>query len=599
MSRRKKTGNNKGFSRNQKNNFQDKAEVKEYNKGMRAGENRADDRYPISGLTSSDNDPSFYIPNGQMAKDVLSLPETIGSGIPITIRNDSKVQAPLQKMVVPGIMVYNVVDTIPAGTGGIDSPINRAGSDLYQAIQAANSRPPKYGMPSLMMYLIAHTSLLGLYEYLCRAFGTANRGYSYMDIYTPQALVESMRINYKSLKGDMANARTQLNQLAQAMSSLVIPSAFKYIERQVWLYAGIYTDSDTAKAQYYLYNPVGFFQWIEGKQADPAGQTGLTYLEFNSLDSLLPNGVASTDLLEFTDLVDYGWTLLNNLRNSEDIRNIGADLIKAFGMGKMYKVNPIAETFAVIPSYSKEVLAQMENAYIYPSLVYNLPAQKSVTQYVIQNPGITSGGIGAETLELYDLTLNIQEGALWNNVTDAKTGKFIWQQMQPDQYLLNFHQQQVDSELLLTSSRFTTATPILPKEGSDLNAFTMQPEVTAFIAGVDCYVYQPNDDTNSASSLELTHITFESINFLSAGASPQVEQYLYIPQMWSIFDWMPKIECIPYYKIEDAYVTNVPTTFMWDLDNYYMMGSNLLHNVNYMANVGLFQPKGLPGTSDF
>lgn len=616
-----KTIKSKTFRRNnQRNNFQDAAEDREYNKGFNAG--RRNMITPVSGLQSTDNDASWYIPNGQMARDVLSIPESIGAGKPIKQTLSNGTGAASQYQVVPGICAFNVMSLIPSDNRGINSPINRAGLSMYQAIQAANSRSPQYGMPLIMMYLIAHTDLLSLYQYLTRAYGVL-RNYSYYDLYTPDALLKAMHIEPVSLKNNLAEFRTQLNQLADAMAALVIPSAFTYADKKIFLYSNIYKDADTAKAQYYMYTPVGFYTWEEGKPKDPAGNSGLTYLQFMDLKTFqIIEGDTNTQwMISAFDLIDLAWEMVTSLRNSEDIRNIGADLIKAFGINKMYKVNPIAETFTVTPVHNKEVLSQMENAFVYPGRTYQYSSTASsttnytVTASICQNPGIQDNSISAEYIYQQQFYWKNSELDVFNSLVEPGTGgspdiSFLTL-TEPDVYLLNFHEQSVTPELLLTSSRFTTAkqlqTITIKSESNSSTTdsyFTVDPETTEIILGMDWYYWSYDSFTINTTTPKLTHRltqTYELYN--DDGDSSPINRMSWFENfvrtsLWSEFDWAPRVVNIAYNLNGNKPKIDFTSAPLWDIDNYFELPKTLLTNVNYMATVALFQPRGLPNVNE-
>lgn len=592
---------------NQRNNFQDKFSDSEYDKGYEAGKdsNGRKKTYSVEVPNGSKNDASWYIPDGQMAKDVLSLPESIASGRPI-VEHELGGAIAIQK--VPGIMAFNVMTVLPQDNDDDQSPINRAGLNLYQAMQAANSRTPQYGMPILMLYLLAMGDLIALYQHVCRAYGVA-RNYDFMNLYTPEALLTAMEIQPDSVRGNLANVRTEINQLANGIQSLLIPSAFAYLEKKSFLFSNIYKDSDTAKAQYYLYRPVGFLKWTEGQGKDPAGNPGLTYLNFiDIVNEYGKVGAGYTGkLIDIHDLITLGWEMLSALRNSDDVKNIGADLLRAFGVGAMYKINPIAEQFITTPVYEKEILSQMENAFIYPD---RSTSNKTVMS-IIQEPGIKGTNIDAEYLYMYDFRYVPNDSSAWQagfadpNVETNPPIYYLQSFIEPDKYLLNFHESAVSSELLLTSSRFTTAKPLLDanvNEGSAIY-YTIHPETTEIILGVSIYTMGYPVSLGTRGKVSLQQYSVSTYSALRVGNNPiagdLAVRTFELAALWSTFDWAPRLKCFAYSVSGDNSVQllSLSEYGVWDIDNYYELPKELLTNVNYMATVGLFTPKGLPGTT--
>lgn len=583
--------NNRGRNRNkERNNFQDRFSDAEFDKGKRFGESKS--LKPVN-CKSSDNDSSWYIPKGMTASDVLSIPETVLSGSPIPMTTIySGTTWNYQAVAVPGIRAFHIISGLPEDSTRSVSPINQAGSDLYQAIQAANSRNPVYSMPLLLMYIYAHADVLAYYQFLTRIYGVI-RNYSMFDVYTPKALCSAMNVNFDSIKNNLADFRIQINQLADAIRSLVIPSTIQYLERKIFLYSNIYTDSSTSKAQYYMYVPEGFYQWVEGQGDDPAGNPGLTYLQFQSIwkDNTYTDWTKGT--LTADQLIEFGWQMVDALRNSEDVRWIGADLLKAFGVNAMYTVQGLDETFSIQPVYNAEVLSQMENAFIYPGVV-NAQSAPKLDITITQDPGI-GPDLRMGVTKLVQHSFKYQVSNQDSLILGAENQPFemsLANTLSPSVYLLNFHKDSVSSEEMMVASRFTSAVPI-QLEGS---VISMTLPNTEIICGMYTYYWDvsPGTSTNYMhGDVKWSHQAFGNEQGIGKYGSA-----FYAASAWSKFDWSPAMFMHTFVKDPNtAKNYMVFYDMMFDLDNYYVIPHELMKNVNYTALLGLFVPSGLPNLS--
>lgn len=564
--------NKRGRKNKERNNFQDMAEEREYNKGKRAG------AFAIE-TGSSDNDPSWYMPNGQLVRDVASFPFGINVGEPLsgpdnlTIDNTS-----VHNMKNPGIAVFNVLPTI--GTAGDQtSPVNIAGNNLFQALQVESSRNPQYEMSDMMIYVIALTSAYSYYSWLVRIYGVMNN-FEILNRYTPKALINAMGVDYEDLKANVAAFRGSINVFANALASLYLPKTLDYTKRQIFLYESIYTDSDTAKAQYYMYNPVGFYEWHEG-EASAAGTANPASL----LLKRLPATPMTVD-----DLIQYGWDLIDPLRGSDDIRMIGADMIRAFTVGNCFSVAPISETFKVTPVYNAEVLAQFENAWIAP------PVGTELLAGIKGAEEINTGYIMSQYAYSPTAASHLQAG--YASLFQAFGGS----------YIVNFHKDSPSPEDILVATRCTAIPKMSPiSKGAAITwggktvkftngGYALFPQTTETICGVNLY-WMKGDGTID-SGVVWSQYTVGRVTGItpSSGPSPLMTSYN-ILGIVSRFDWFPAVW--PTFLIDQSAGTPpvvTPNAFsfnepFFDLDNFTIIGKESMNRMNEIAMLGLFAPK--------
>lgn len=569
----------KGKKVMEKNNWQDDAMVKEYDKGRRSA-------VPIE-TGSSDNDPQWYVPSGQLIKDVASFPTAIPNGAPFFRGKSRKGDidfAPTvysQSQYCPGIMTYNVVPAFGESYDSI-SPISIAANALFTAVRQATSGTSYYETPDLMLAVCALSSAFSFYSWLCRIYGVMNT-YSVYDRYLPKALVTAMGVDFDDILENKADFREFINTYAYKLASFAIPKDVTYITRQIFLYEGIYKDADGRKAQYYMYNPWGFYIW------NPTTTSGVGELTLKKLEP----EVSSTNGLTFAELSTYADDLLRPLLNSQDFRYVQADFLKAFGEQGMFKVAPISETFTVAPEYSSEVLMQFENAYIYIE-------PDSITATLTQNPGI--GGYFTTSYSLDYLGNGPSEIAALVKLT--QNGVDPLGVLKNDKILLNFHKDDVTPEDIMVASRLSSAGPsTFTSDGVGGNFhYTPSNVASEFIAGAKIWYYEfENDTTDKAvlTSFDFNHYNLALMYKQNDSTGPQydvaaVGRMFLLQSLISAFDWHPhvaytigKISS----SINDSYGSIAQSPLVFDLDTYCILDEKELQSVNTVAMLGLMSCK--------
>lgn len=571
--------NSKGNRDFNRKNAKDKDAVKDYPRGSKSV-------VPID-TGSVNNDSSWYIPSAQMAKDVASFPMGISNGLPIQMGSSSNAYyVPIPQVNptkqtyfnenVPGILVYNIMPTIGNATNSVD-PINLAGANLYTTLQINSSRNPEYEQSDITMLIVAMSDLYSLYNWMTRIYGILSY-YSDEDRYTPKALIEAMGLNFEDFYSNIADFRTSINQFAYSLTSLYFPKGIDYVNRKIFMYESIYKDSNTSKAQYYMFNPVGFFRWSEAET-----QTGLTQVVVNPLAK--PSGK-----LKVADVVKYAQDQLTAIMASEDVRMMCADLKKAFGDAGRYQVAPISETYAITPAYSAEVLSQMENAFI-------LPKPTSFKNLVLQATGINQGYIKT-SLELtytpnqddaIHAFMSYCEGIHCNGFTDPFR----------DVIPINFHSESVGPEDILVASRLShppkTVVTTESHGGVKIWHWSVEPNATELVLGVDMYQFTTlnTDGASTALRLEKQPIQTALVYSSTLGAHEDPTDQFSVPATfkkmttYSKFDWTPRV--YPISTVADTPGTFVVNGAMFDYDYYTLLSLEELERMNYNSMLGLFE----------
>lgn len=310
---------------------------------------------------SKDNDPNWYALNTQLLKDAASFPYAWPLGNRLNLGDHAKV---INKGSIPGIMVMNWVPTIGYSSDGT-SPVNVASINTYTKIRHDNSGHANYDHADYMMYLLAMDSVYAYHSWMRRVYGVALT-YSNTNRYYPRALVEAMGVDFDNLQRNLADFRQYINTYAVKASALAVPAKMSFMTKHYWMSEGMYYDSNQDKPQTYLFNPLGFYRFQIAEGATPHGKLQFEELfklgEGEDTPGFKPTGATAKSKLTIRDMQLYGDALLAPIISDEDFGIMSGDTLKSFGIGGCYTLPMTEETYTVVPSYSPEVLDQIQNA---------------------------------------------------------------------------------------------------------------------------------------------------------------------------------------------------------------------------------------------
>lgn len=346
------------------------------------------DGYLVNCQKSKANDPRWYAQNPQLLVDAASFPYSW----PVGNRLNLGEYAPeINAGSVPGVMAINTA----IGFGYSDqfnSPINVAARNIYSYVRHANSGHANYDAPDLMLYLCAMDSLYAFHSWMKRIYGVVQT-YSYTNRYYPVAVVNAMNVNFDSIQANLANFRAYINSFAVKVGSMCIPASMSFMARHMWMYSGLYLDTNQNKPQTYLFNPAGFYgytlnsdgsgmlQWNDLKRPDsPVGRA------VYPLPDWAYTPVDNDNLLDFDLIVKFGNAMLDAVLSSEDMNIMSGDILKAFGPENVYKIDSISETYTVLPVYDEEVLSQIENASLMGHIIDANLTQDPTHGYLVYTP---------------------------------------------------------------------------------------------------------------------------------------------------------------------------------------------------------------------
>lgn len=301
---------------------------------------------------SKPNDWRWYAQNEQLLKDSSSFPYSWPLGNKLNLG----VNAPeVNKGSLPGVMAIWTAPTF-GWSDNPNSPVNVAARNIYSFVRHANSGHANYDAPDLMLYMCAMDSIYSYLSFLKRVYGVIST-YSYTNRYYPKAVITAMTVDYDDVQRNLADFRGFINSFAVKVGSMCIPASMSYMAKHMWMYSGLYYDSDQDKAQTYLFVPNNLYRYA--LDTDGAGMLE----SFSFSDYYTTQGTTDHDpsYINFEGLRKIADDMLNPILRSEDMNIMSGDILKAFGAANVYKVEGIGETYTVLPSYEPEVLDQIQN----------------------------------------------------------------------------------------------------------------------------------------------------------------------------------------------------------------------------------------------
>lgn len=516
-------------------------------------------------LQGKENDPSWYNQNGQLVKDAGSVSFYTPAGAPYF----KAASGDLKGSSVPGILTLDIVPN-PGISTDRTSALNLAALKLYTNMRKSNSGATNYSHADMMMYCLAMDSVYTMYSEMLRLYGIMN-SWSQYNRYKPEHIVNALGYSYKSFRTRLADFRAWLNIWIKRANSFSLPVSFTISKRHSWLFSNIWSDSSNAKAQLYAYRPAGYYLWQD--QSDPNGSS-LAFKPWNNGGATSDN--PSYEYKTFEYVRDKMDELLDNIANSEDIAIIGGDLEKAFGSENMFSMATIDDNYTIEPTFSEEVLMQIENTMFLPTNWHDLERsvldiKQDVNHNLIKcNP---------------EFWIKVPHGS--NNYYYLNKFADIYADNMP--LNVHFDNPTPDDVMVATRNKFYATTEIESEE-DDYNTFVVEFETIG--CDICCSVLMwtlVNDTTHEPSmywSPELQKMeVIPYIGSLDETSTNPVRYSNVISTLFAIqlFDWHPAIVGIVKFGRSDNPQVTASTVFGLDLDNYTTIDYNTLHKLHDAA----------------
>lgn len=605
----------------EKGNFQDDAEVKEYNKGKRAGKNsrnksrkggrfqnrggssgnrhigkteRIDAGYPASVNMATGgpvvargdvNDPAWHAPTEQLLQDAADIKFNYPVGTDITLRyktnySPSAIIGDYVKT-VPGIMAIRYMPTIGKSKKASD-PFNQAMFQEYNWLRQANSGTSYYQAADLGVMQICQISAYSLLCELTRVYGLLSN-FSPVDRYTPQALVKACGFSYDSLASNKTRFRDTINLFSDSLQKICLPLDIKYMDRQLSLLNHIYTDSESTKSQYYVMYMLYYWKFVEAQPANNIPSSAI-------LTEL--TGTGAGGLITLEDIQNFIPSLINPLINSTVGQKISADILKAFGAANVYKVQQIAETYTVTPVYSKEILSMIENMTIVGGFGAGTGTISQDLTDLNAGSFITASYQAMRSVGLFTLK-DLQA----QNTAEAIYNRINW--------ILNMHEENPSAGAIMEATRMTNIAYASITEDADKNFYYIElDDVSAEVALTAIMYFIENDGSTTSVSVQTEYPMYllqgSASSWTSATINGRALRDLADSlERLSAFDWHPQVyvNYIAMGSYDDATYLSISNNLpMMDFDNYTIINADELSVMNETSLRGLFKVRSMPNT---
>lgn len=300
------------------------------------------------------NDPRWYDKCGILTKDATNISTLNPTGIPL----DCGI---VGKYTPSGIMR---LDYIPH-FGDIKDrthPLNVVARQLYDYVNARNSRSSSYDPTDLMFYCIGVANAWSIHSWILRVVGMFNT-FSRSNYYWWDPVMETMGVAPISTTNSINAWASLANYIALTLNTLAVPKNISYFQRVQMLPSSVYIDSKSDKGSLYYFNPRQLLKYTyddDGKSKLIGTMTPWNVAQTHQTRTCTPDTIRTW----FDDFVE-------NLINDSDITFMKADIRKAFGDENTFMLPQISETFQHAFVYDDYVNIQVHNATVHNYLYSN------------------------------------------------------------------------------------------------------------------------------------------------------------------------------------------------------------------------------------
>lgn len=548
-------GGNTNSKRNRNRNRNgNRSRGKEFEVNMSDKDVNAADLRSMQSGGKDDNDVAWYAHSAALLRDSASIPFANPVGTRLRMGGPSTVDGQ-NPYTVPGILALEWSPTIGVSSTQLDGA-SIAANEQFSFIRASLSGDPTFEAPDLMMYELAVDSNCIWFSKLVRLYGTLNLN-PVDNRYQPRALVEAQGFDYDSLVGRLADLRYAINHYAFQLGRVCVPADISYITRHAWMENSVYLDSNTSKAQMYLYKSIGCYTYREKDEGKPG------YLKYQTYQQLAKGAEYTAEdegqLMNIDDILAINNALFMPIMMCEDFDNIAGVIKRAYGMDRLIKFGTVDENYIVAPVFNQEVLMQIENstAVGYPLVGSGITDQSDeYTWDITQNVNIESSAAGSiEQHPWVFMATSTIPSDKWNgklpNVRD-------WYASVPlTSVALSMTRQIVNMHVDNPSPEHTMVATRLKSVINSWKGITWLNETTgngsAYIAEIyTCgseivhayciYTLQYSQGTSMQSTVSLSRVKFNSwiTNSTDMPSATTIDGTgLYILTMLTAFDWHP------------------------------------------------------------
>lgn len=303
-------------------------------------------------------DITKFIPVGYpgAASDVVPINFgcTLSTSIDImtsVINNDTKVITDSNKKIItPGVCAIDLLSTIgpqsPSDSDSLYNAINECANSMYAHIRMSNAGGKNYDPSDLVMYIYAVSSAYALHGYLRRLYGIA-KYYNYYNNYTPDVLMKACGWGNPGLiLNNMTTFRDIINTFGRRLAVFPVPTTIPIVDRMAHLYDDVYLDSDSERAQMYVFRPSGLYVYNDVN----IGGLKLDYDTFSF-----------TKVPSFSKLTAAIDAIIQPILESQSLGEIKRDILATYPSSSWYVPEEVQSDYLVIPKLDYNVLLAIHN----------------------------------------------------------------------------------------------------------------------------------------------------------------------------------------------------------------------------------------------
>lgn len=290
------------------------------------------------------NDIEWYARNPQLLMDSASISwfNPLGNTVKIADKAiDGINPVPTTMPSIPGIMALRLMQ-IPGYAKHNTDAVNIAARNMYSWVRHENSGHANYEPADLMMYILAIDSAYAFVAWMRRLYKELMVSSVY-NKYLPIANVKSEGVDYDDLMLHISDLRWYINQYQVRLGAYMVPHSLPYFSRHMYVFSNLYSDDPNQKGQIYKFVPDGYYVW------DDANAGSLRYVN--------DANTAKT----FANIVAMGNEILQGITTSEDCGIISGDILRCYGEGGIFKMEPLMPEEIVAPVCNPEMLDQIQN----------------------------------------------------------------------------------------------------------------------------------------------------------------------------------------------------------------------------------------------
>lgn len=347
------------------------------------GPNRMPSDTEVNTKLSGLNDISWYTRNPELVAAAASFPYPYRPGMQYT-RNwlpiNGEATAPISiQEDIPGVMVMDWLPTIGRCLQPTD-PANIVGREIFARVRNSFSGTIEADPNDFIIYLMALDSFFAYIAWLKRIYRTVSV-YTPNNMLFPDTLMRAYGFTHEEsdvLRRDKVLLWQRINELVLLSRKLTCPAVMDIFNRHYWMSDNIYADSPSPKAQFFVFNPLGFLKYNFNNGVSKLDMT--TYFK----EGVQRNAEAVVD-----NLFSFGRDLFNALAADETSYIISGYLQRAYEGVPSFTVQLLEQLEELEPVYVEEVLLQIENSFTIPSFgADNTDLQIDMLDVgITQNPG--------------------------------------------------------------------------------------------------------------------------------------------------------------------------------------------------------------------